>query len=256
MQGNMDEQLNYSRFPSGNEVEPEKRPILSEGEEILDMGEDFDFGDFQVVRREFFAHLREPSITFNKCKIYVNTASLSKFPNTEYMQVLINRETKILALRPCREGERDSFPWCYMSKGKRKPKQITCRLFFAKIFTMMEWNPDFRYKLLGTVIHSKGEYLLAFDLSSTEVYQRTYAEGEKPKASRTPVFPSGWQNQFGLPFYEHRQSMQVNIFDGYAIYAIKDNSTKHTEPVSDDNGADSVLSLPSEATLIGGGENG
>lgn len=85
MQGNMDEQLNYSRFPSGNEVEPEKRPILSEGEEILDMGEDFDFGDFQVVRREFFAHLREPSITFNKCKIYVNTASLSKFPNTEYM---------------------------------------------------------------------------------------------------------------------------------------------------------------------------
>ena len=32
MQGNMDEQLNYSRFPSGNEVEPEKRPILSEGE--------------------------------------------------------------------------------------------------------------------------------------------------------------------------------------------------------------------------------
>ena len=24
MQGNMDEQLNYSRFPSGNEVEPEK----------------------------------------------------------------------------------------------------------------------------------------------------------------------------------------------------------------------------------------
>ena len=84
----------------------------------------------------------------------------------------------------------------------------------------------------------------------------SYAEGEKPKASRTPVFPSGWQNQFGLPFYEHRQSMQVNIFDGYAIYAIKDNSTKHTEPVSDDNGADSVLSLPSEATLIGGGENG
>lgn len=256
MQDNMDMQLTMGMSPSVDEVAPEVRPSLSEGEEILDMGDDFDFGDFQVVRREFFAHLREPSLTFNNCRIYVNTASLTKFPNTDYMQVLINRQTKILALRPCREGERDSFPWCSYSKGKRKPKQITCKLFFAKIFTMMEWNPDFRYKLLGTVIHSKGEYLLAFDLSSTEVYQKTYAEGEKPKTSRTPVFPSGWQNQFGLPFYEHRQSMQVNIFDGYAIYAIKDNTVKQTEPTSDEANADAAQKMLPAAITFGGDHHG
>ena len=116
----------------------------------------------------------------------------------------------------------------------------------------MEWNPDFRYKLLGTVIHSKGEYLLAFDLSSTEVYQKTYAEGEKPKVSKTPVFPSGWQNQFGLPFYEHRQSMQVNIFDGYAIYAIKDNTVKQTEPTSEDDNADSMQKMLPSTNTFGG----
>lgn len=234
----------------------EKKPILSEGEEILDMGDDFDFGDFQVVRREFFAHLREPSITFNNCKIYVNAASLSKFPNTYFMQILINRKTKILALRPCKEGERDSFPWCYDSKGKRKAKQITCKLFFAKIFTMMEWNPDYRYKLLGTLIQSNGEYLLAFDLTSTEVYQKTYMEGEKPKASRTPVFPSGWQNQFGLPFYEHRQSMQVNIFDGYAIYAIKDNTANQVKSASEDTDVDTEQKTFPLANTFGGMDNG
>ena len=255
MQDNMDAQLKTGIFPSGSVME-EQTPSLSEGEEIVDMGEDFDFGDFQVVRREFFAHLREPSLTFNNCRIYVNSASLSKFPNTDYMQVLINRQTKILALRPCKEGERDSFPWAYMSKGKRKPKQITCKLFFAKIFTMMEWNPDFRYKLLGTVIHSKGEYLLAFDLSSTEVYQKTYVEGEKPKASRTPVFPSGWQNQFGLPFYEHRQSMQVNIFDGYAIYAIKDNTVNAAKSATETEDTDTAPSLLPPATSFGGLGNG
>lgn len=255
MQDNMDAQLKTGIFPSGGVME-EQAPSLSEGEEIVDMGEDFDFGDFQVVRREFFAHLREPSLTFNNCRIYVNSASLSKFPNTDYMQVLINRQTKILALRPCKEGERDSFPWAYMSKGKRKPKQITCKLFFAKIFTMMEWNPDFRYKLLGTVIHSKGEYLLAFDLSSTEVYQKTYVEGEKPKASRTPVFPSGWQNQFGLPFYEHRQSMQVNIFDGYAIYAIKDNTVNAAKSATETEDTDTAPSLLPPATSFGGLGNG
>lgn len=255
MQDNMETQLAMGFLPTEETDSPMEYPNLAEGEEILNMGQDFDFGDFEVVRREFFAHLREPSLTFNNCRIYVNAASLSKFPNTDYMQILINRQTKILALRPCKEGARDAFPWAYDSKGKRKPKQVTCKLFFAKIFTLMGWNPDFRYKLLGTVIHSKGEYLLAFDLSSTEVYQKTYAEGEKPKTSRTPVFPSGWQNQFGLPFYEHRQSMQINIFDGYAIYAIKDNTVK-SAPTDTDDTDDTEQKLLPAAEINGGYDNG
>jgi hypothetical protein len=87
----------------------------------------------------------------------------------------------------------------------------------------MGWNPDYRYKLLGKVIQANDEYLLAFDLTATEVYQKTFVEGEKPKTSRKPVFPAEWQDQFGLPYNEHRQSLQINIFDDYAIFAVKEN---------------------------------
>lgn len=197
---------------------------MDKGDEIIDMGDDFDFDGFQVVRREFFAHLSEPAVTFNNCKFYVNSACLNKFPDINHVQVLVNQNTRILALRPCAENARDSFAWCNTSKGKRKPKQTTCRLFFAKIVSMMGWNPDYRYKLLGKLIHANGEYMIAFDLTATEVYQRTFIEGSKPKNSRTPVFPAEWQNQFGLPYKEHQQSLQINIFDGYAIYSIKDSS--------------------------------
>ena len=218
---------------------PENFPLLAEDDEILDLGEDFDFDGFQVVRREFFAHMREPSCTFNNCKFYVNAACLSKFPNFDYAQVLINRQKKILALRPCEEGSRDSFQWCTVSNGKRKSKQITCKLFFAKVVSLMDWNPNHRYKMLGKLIHSNDEYLLAFDLTATEVYQRTTPEGGKPKTSRTPVFPAEWQDQFGLPFNEHKQSMQINIVEGYAVYSIKDNTeeSKTTDimPVSTPN---------------------
>lgn len=198
-------------------------PVLGKNDDLLEMGKSFDFDGFQVVRREFFAHLNEPSVSFNNCKFYVNSACLSKFPITDYVQVLVNRTTKILALRPCQEGERDSFLWCNNTKGKRKSRQVTCRLFFAKIVSLMDWNSDYRYKLIGKLIHANGEYLIAFDLTATEVYQRTFTADDKPKTSKTPVFPAHWQDQFGLPFIEHRKSMQVNIFDGYAIYAIKDN---------------------------------
>lgn len=218
-------------------------PVLAEGDEILEL-ENFDFEDFQVVRREFFAHLREPSVTFNDCKFQVNMACLTKFPNCDFAQVLVSQEEKILALRPCAEGTKDAYMWCGVSKGKRKPKAITCKLFFAKIVSLMNWNPKYRYKLLGRLIHANGEYLIAFDLNAPEVYQRTFAEGEKPKTSRTPVFPSEWQTQFGLPYNVHKQSMQINIFDGYAVYAIKD-----TTAVSDDAPA----ALPSVVST--GGDN-
>ena len=223
---------------------PTEAPVLAEGDEILEL-ENFDFEDFQVVRREFFAHLREPSVTFNECKFQVNMACLTKFPNCDFAQVLVSQEQKILALRPCAEGTKDAYMWCGVSKGKRKPKAITCKMFFAKIVSLMNWNPKYRYKLLGRLIHSNGEYLIAFDLNAPEVYQRTFVEGEKPKTSRTPVFPSEWQTQFGLPYNVHKQSMQINIFDGYAVYAIKDttsvsDATPAALPVAVSTGGDNA----------------
>ncbi len=199
-----------------------KVPKIRIGDEIIVLDKNVDLNQFQVVRREFFAHLFEPAATFNECKFYVNAACLSRFPDVDYVQVLINQETRTLALRPCESGARDSFAWCYISKGKRKPKPITCKLFYAKIVSMLNWNPDDRHKLLGRLIHANGEYLLAFDLTAPETYPKIVIEGEKPKRSRRPIYPADWQDQFGLPYYEHRQSMQINIFDGYAIYAIKE----------------------------------
>ncbi len=192
--------------------------------EILELGNGFNFDGFEVVRREFFAHTHEPSVCFNNCRFYVNSTCLQKFPDTDYVQVLVNKKTKILAIMPCPENARDSFVWCTAANGKRKPKQITAKLFFAKVASMMNWNPDYRYKILGKLIHANGEYLIAFDLTSTETYQRSFTEGAKPKTSRIPVFPAEWQNQFGLPYNEHKQSLHVNVLDGYVVYSLKDDS--------------------------------
>ena len=229
---------------------PVNVPVLEPEEVVLEMGDNFDLDGFQIVRKEFFAHLREPSVSFNNCKFSVNSACLSKFPMTEYVQVMINRNTKILALRPCAEGARDSFAWCSASKGKRKPRAVTCKLFFAKVVDLMGWNPNYKYKLLGRLIHANGEYLIAFDLHATEVYQRTEVEGQKPKVSRQPVYPAGWQDQFGLPFNEHSQSMQINIFDGYAVYSIKDKVASNKESGEDTQSISIAPEEPLQATFL------
>ena len=212
---------NFSNNPPENIVE---QADLKQ-QEILDVIEDvdFDYEGYQVVRGEYFAHIYEPSITFNRSKVYLNTASIKKLPDIDYVQILVNSEEKKLAVRPCEEEEKDSFLWC---TPKRKPKQITCRVFFGKIISLMDWNPDYRYKLLGKLIKSNDEYLFIFDLNAPEIYTRTAVDGEKPKTSRTPVFPEQWQNQFGLPVAEHKRRMQVNIFNGYTVFGINDKKEK------------------------------
>lgn len=257
MQDNFGTQITTDLRCPEDKSAAEQIPQLLEGDEILEMGSDFYFDDFQVVRREFFAHTREPSLTFNNCKVYVNSACLNRFPKTEYVQILVNRDTRILAIRPCKEGARDSFAWSYMSKGKRKPRQLSGKVFFAGITTMMKWNPQSRFKLLGTLIHSNGEYLIAFDLTSFEEFEKVYGEGKKSTASKTPSYPAEWHNQFGMSVRDHSQSMEVNIFDGYAIYSIKDNTASNVVPSSDESDEGGNMRhglLPPE--MLGGNDSG
>lgn len=183
--------------------------------------ENFSYQGYQVVRSEFFSHIFEPSVSFNNCKVQFNTACLRKLPGVDYVQFLVNPSTHSLVVRPCGEDEKDSFCWC---TAKRKPRQITGRLFFAKIVSLMGWNPNHRYKLLGKIIRTGNEYLILFDMTATEIYQRTSREGEKPKTARTPVFPADWKDQFGLPVEEHQRQLQVNIFDGYTLFRVQDQA--------------------------------
>ena len=75
---------------------------------------------------------------------------------------------------------------------------------------------------MGKIMKSGDEYLILFDLKSTEVFQRLTLTDGRERTSRTPSFPAEWRNQFGLPVEEHKKLLQVNIFDGYTVFGIKD----------------------------------
>ena len=138
--------------------------VIPVGDEQIEEDDSFSLDKFQVVRREFFSHISEPSITFNNYKIGLNSACIKRLPQIDYIQFLVNRQTRKLAIRPCLESDLHSFQWCTNSGGKRKPRQVTGKIFFMKLFDMMGWNPNYRYKILGKLIRANGEYLFVFDL--------------------------------------------------------------------------------------------
>ena len=246
----IEETKHREEVPSVDEDAVAEVRVNEPREDYIEVDDEFSFDGFQVVRREFFAHLTDPSITFNNYKVSVNSACLNKFPDTDYVMFMVNRETKILAIKPCSEDDRDACLWCTQGSKKRKPRQATCKLFFATILNLMGWNPDYRYKLLGKILRANNQYLIVFDLTATEMYKKTYIDGEKPKTSRIPIYPESWQNQFGMPYEEHQKSYKIETFDGFSTFKIMESPKRTSNAeVSEDT---ELSTLPNEQ--LSGGE--
>lgn len=215
--------------PANDEVEPD-----AASSEVID-DPSFSYHGYQVVRGEYFAHINEPTITFSDYRLSVNTACLKKAPDVEFVQVLVNSREHKLLIRPSTEDVKDSFPWC---TARRKTKYITCRMFMLMLVDLLRWDPDYKYKIIGKQIRSNGESLFVFDLSSTEIFQRQIVDDEngvkRRKTLRKPLYPDDWKNQFGLPVDEHKKALQVNIFDGYAVFSVTDPNKRETPDTSNE----------------------
>lgn len=207
-------------------VRPATVPVKPDPKRMQEVGfvEDssFSYEGFQVVRGEYFAHTFEPSICFNQYKISVNTACIKRMPHVEYVQLLINPTDKKVVIRPSSEDEKGSFRW--RVKDSQKPRYVSCRVFFARLVELMDWNLDYRYKLLGRMMMSRSEYLYVFDLTEPEIYQRLPRDPVTGKvvrgANRRPMYPENWKDQFGLPLEENKKSLQISLYNGYTVFSL------------------------------------
>ena len=68
----------------------------------------FSFDGYQVVRREFFSHRFDPTLTIKGNSIIFNNSCISKLEQVVYVQILVNPTTEKLVIRPCAEGARDA----------------------------------------------------------------------------------------------------------------------------------------------------
>lgn len=199
---------------------------------------EFTYDGYQVVRGEFFAHLFEPSVSLSREKVSVNAACLRKLPETEYVQFLVNPTEKMLAVKPCREEDKDSFQWATGQGKKRKPKSIACRIFYAKLMSLMNWNPQYRYKILGKLVRTEQDALFVFDLKSAQTF---ISNNKNDPNNRKALYPEEWKNQFGVPYSEHQDSMNISIFDDYAVFRISRDEEKKEEARNErDTTADAV----------------
>ena len=219
-------------------------------QKAIELAEDFSYDGYQVVRRELFAHLREPAVVIRRDSVTFNTACIAGLEDAVYIQILVNQDNKRMVVRKCEENDKDALRWCVAKPYKRKSRKMTNRIFSAMMYEMMGWNLDCRYKILGHKITFEDETIYVFDLMETEIFldikgkrakKDTESQFTTEKANsieetasnstdnersveeikrknRIPFYPKEWKDSFGLPVEEHRKALEVNMLDGYAEF--------------------------------------
>lgn len=219
-------------------------------QKAIELAEDFSYEGYQVVRRELFAHLREPAVVIRRDSVTFNTACIAGLEDAVYIQILVNQDNKRMVVRKCEENDKDALRWCVAKPDKRKSRKMTNKIFSAMMYEMMGWNLDCRYKILGHKITFEDETIYVFDLMETEIFldikgkrakkdtesQSTTesannieetvssnADNERSveeikRKNRIPFYPKEWKDSFGLPVEEHRKALEINMLDGYAEF--------------------------------------
>ena len=219
-------------------------------QKAIELAEDFSYEGYQVVRRELFAHLREPAVVIRRDSVTFNTACIAGLEDAVYIQILVNQDNKRMVVRKCEENDKDALRWCVAKPDKRKSWKMTNRIFSAMMYEMMGWNLDCRYKILGHKITFEDETIYVFDLMETEIFldikgkkakKDTESQSTTENASnieetassdtdnersaeeikrknRIPFYPKEWKDSFGLPVEEHRKALEINMLDGYAEF--------------------------------------
>ena len=211
--------------------------MLRKTAEIQD---NFSYDGYQVARGELFAHLRKPAITIRKDSITFNTACINGLEDAVYIQIMVNRDQKRIAIRKCSENDKDAVRWCISKPDKRRSRKITSRPFSERIYALMGWDKGCRYKIIGHQIEYQGDILYVFVLEDSEITkerkrktreevmseaenqgvspeQLMQREAEEAKMAKKPFYPDDWSNSFGVPVDVHR-NVSLDNTDGFGSY--------------------------------------
>lgn len=190
----------------------------------------FSYDGYQVVRKELFAHLRDPAIVIRKDSITFNTACISGLEDVVYVHVMFNSDLKRIVVRGCDENDKDALRWCIAKPDKRKSRKMSCKPFSELVYNEMGWDSDCRYKILGYRINFEGETLYVFDLLVPEIFHEgqkrkkgvsaPQSEETKPVNTRKGFYPDDIAGTFGVPVEEHLKESEVTQIDGYVSMGI------------------------------------
>lgn len=167
----------------------------------------FDLEGYQVVRGQFLSVRPDcPCISLVNGRITFNTVCMKKFEEVEYIQLLLHPTERKMAIRPCSKNDTHSIKWRPDLTKPLIPKTISCPHFSNALYQIMDWNPDYAYRVRGTWAKRGVDEIIVFPLQNAEpaAYMEVVnPETDKVRKRRTTLTPEEWNDSFGEEFYDY-----------------------------------------------------
>ena len=223
--------------------ELQKEELSAREQRTAELEQSFAYDGYQIVRKELFAHLRDPAITIRKDSVTFNTACIEGLEDVVYIHMMFNRELKRIVVEGCDENDKDALRWCIAKPDKRKSRKMVGKPFSELVYREMGWDENCRYKILGYRIQFEGKTLYVFDLMVPEIFHERKSRKKNEQASqevaempnedaqnnnaaetevntRKGYYPDDVANTFGVPVEQHRADTEIQQMDGYISVGI------------------------------------
>lgn len=154
-------------------MDQDKKPRLNT--QLLNMTADqikqVDASKAEVVSRRLLSRIREITMTIRPDGVQFNNTCITAFENVVYIHFLVDREQKLLYIKPAAEYDKDSQRWCIIKEGTRKTRKITGKEYANRIYNLMGWSKGYYYRIPGAPavqIGTDDDYLMVFELKDCD----------------------------------------------------------------------------------------
>lgn len=173
---------------------------------------------YELPPRSQFSMLKKPAVSIKYKTISCNTACIRLFPEIIHVIPIVHPQKRRLAIVPCIEEDASSVEWARHKDGDMVRKDITSLEFVEKIYALMNWDRNCRYKILGRVANSPSNLILLFDLDEAIFYSATATEyvneetGEIKKR-RTVYYPNEYKDHIGKSYNDYVEARQLSVYE-------------------------------------------
>ncbi len=226
--------------------EEDYEPGSERARRLTEFQNTFSYDGYKVIRKELFAHLRDPAIIIRKDSITFNTACINGLEGVVYVHVMFNEGLQRIVVRGCKQEDKDALRWCIPRGDDRKTRKMSCKPFAEYVYEQLSWDKTCRYKILGYRIEYEGEALYIFDLKIPEIFDdrkrprrngvtlgedksQGPVEQAEQTSSRKGFYAGDIANTFSVPVEAHREETEFKQMDGYVSIGMLNGSKEEQE---------------------------
>lgn len=179
--------------------------------------------DYVVPPKMFFSMIKKPAVSIRANRMEFNMSSVRLFEGVVHILPMLSDRKKRLVVAICAEEELSSVEWARMKKGKWVNRSITCPEYVQRIYSMMDWNKDCRYKVYGHLANSERGLILVFELSSAVMFDPLPEEyydkhSGKMKKRINKYYPDEIRMKLGRSYSDYEAVQRKSSFESLSGY--------------------------------------